>query len=173
MQTHRRVSRSLAAALGALPLACLLAAPACPSEGRALSQAASVGPWAALTGSEGLDLRDESNRPISREALRRELRSADEASRRQTLPLSRLRHASLFRQFLDRLFPLASALRAEGSGGASREECSAFSPPREPKPALPAPGLRSPSPDAGLPVFLSDYRPSDLPGRLTPMVLRC
>lgn len=76
---------------------------------RALHQAAQVGTWEAID-SQGIELRDASNRVISRADLARGLRAGIERQRHQAADLSSLPGLKAFLGYLDRL-GLGSALR--------------------------------------------------------------
>ncbi|TBR25006.1 hypothetical protein EPO15_02955 [bacterium] len=109
----------------------------------ALSQAASVSPYAALSQGEGVELRDAQNRPISRAALARELRAGAAA---ESAPVA-TKAARLLAEFLERLSAPVSRVRG-GQGAAPHHGVSAAAAPRPPKARITLPAVRLGAPAA-------------------------
>lgn len=111
-------------AIMSLPAFCLFAA-------LPLFAQSSAGPdaWTVLNASAGLDLRDASNRPVSREALARQMSAGSRGLLRQACSRAQARLLEL----LERSGLLSCALRGQGRDAGRGRPQAALSPLREPE----------------------------------------
>jgi len=168
-----RAMRTALAAAGVVALCAAAALPLFASEDLqgawAMSQAAQIGAVDAAW-SGGLDLRDVSNRSISREALRRGLKAGSQRELSAAAEVSRLEGLRALLEYIESL-GLEAALRGESGDPLQRIEAAA-QPAKSPKACPPARGISLPAPASSGP-GLSRLQLSYAPGRLCRVPLRC
>ncbi|MFA6093637.1 MAG: hypothetical protein WCU88_10725 [Elusimicrobiota bacterium] len=122
--------------LAGLLALCLLAA---------LPLFAHADPWTALSAAGGLDVRDASNRPVSRESVEQQVRAGSRELLRQAAGRDRMQARLL--DFFERTGLLSSTLRTQRSERGQAEHQPAAAPLREPRlQTAGSPGLSPPMP---------------------------
>lgn len=99
----------------------------------AMERASELGAWQAVMSPDGIELRDYLNRPISRDALQRELRAGGREVAHEAARLSEIPELSALLKFLDREDLNVAALREEGPVVSSGRGMAVNMPPRAPK----------------------------------------
>jgi hypothetical protein len=141
-------------------------------EQRAMILAADMGAYSAAMQSDGLDLRDAQNRPISRAALQSGLRAGTQAARKEAESLSAVQGLAALLDYLDRDDLAADQLSSEFPGRRHGQAAFALAAPRAPR----APAVRfsaiGAAPTISQNWHLHDSMFQSTPGRVRVLQLR-
>ena len=137
----------------------------------AMARASRLGAWRAVMGSDGIELRDYLNRPISRSDLRNELRAGAQEVRKEAAGLSEVPGLKALLAFLDREDLNTEALRTEGPPARSSASMAALAPGRSPKIAVAGVYFAGAAPRSHAKSALSSLQFTTTPGRVRVHVL--
>jgi hypothetical protein len=137
----------------------------------AMARASRLGAWRAVMSSDGIELRDYLNRPISKSELRKELRAGAQEVRKEAAGLSEVPGLKSLLAFLDREDLNAAALRTEGPPARNNASAAALAPGRSPKVALAGAYLAGAAPHSHAGPVLSSLQFTTTPGRVRVQVL--
>jgi len=137
----------------------------------AMARASRLGAWRAVMSSDGIELRDYLNRPISKSELRKELRAGAQEVRKEAAGLSEVPGLKSLLAFLDRENLNAEALRTEGPPARNNTSAAALAPGRSPKVAASGAYLAGAAPHSYVGPVLSSLQFTTTPGRVRVQVL--
>lgn len=137
----------------------------------AMKQVSRLDAWRVVMHSDGIELRDYLNRPISRAKLQKEIRQGGQQVAREAARLSKVPGLGVLLAYLEELDIFASALRTGGAGKASSRSMSALLPSQAPKVKAPQACLVGAAPEGPSSPILSSLTYTTTPGRVRVQVL--